>query len=118
MATKSEFTVEDHFAGKNPQLRKIYDKLTSSIRKFGALSEEPKKTSIHLVNKSALAGVAVRNEYILLNIKSAEPILSPRVLRAEKLSAKRFHQEVKLASPKDIDKELLGWLKTAYALSG
>jgi len=36
----------------------------------------------------------------------------------EQVSASRFHYRVKLSSLDDIDKELLGWLHEAYALSG
>jgi len=35
----------------------------------------------------------------------------------EQVSKNSFHNEIKLASPSDVDEELLGWLKDAYALS-
>ena len=37
---------------------------------------------------------------------------------AEQTSAKRFHHEVKLTLPAEVDAELVKWLKDAYALSG
>jgi hypothetical protein len=76
-----------------------------------------KKTSIHLVNKTAFAGVATRKSSLFLNIKSASPIEHPRIAKVEKVSANRFHQEVKITDPKEIDAELLAWLKRAYELS-
>ena len=88
------------------------------MRKFGPVVEEPKKTSIHLVNKSAFAGVVTRNAAVILNIKSTAPIKDARIVHAEKVSSNRFHQEVKLTSLEDIDPLLLGWLKSAYELSG
>ena len=112
-----QFTTESHFAGKEPLVRKIYDCLLRDLKKFGPLVEEPKKTSIHITRKTALAGVATRKAYLILTIKSDSPIDSPRVYKSEQTSAKRFHHEVKLTSVKDVDEELLGWLKNAYALS-
>src|SRR4051812_22041308 len=93
------FTLESHFADKAPAVRAIYDKLIAETGQFGAVGEEPKKTSIHLVNKTAFAGVATRKTALLLNIKSAAPILSTRFLKNEKISSNRYHQEVKLTDP-------------------
>ena len=95
----------------------IYQRLLAETRKFGPVIEEPKKTSIHLVNKSAFAGVVTRKTAIILNIKSSAPIRDARIIHAEQVSSNRFHQEVKLTSPEDIDPSLLGWLKAAYEMS-
>ena len=113
----SQFSVASHFAGKEPTTRKIYDRLLQTSEKFGAVIEDPKKTSIHLVNKTAFAGVATRKNAIVLTIKSDRKISSPRIHKTEQASARRFHHEVKLTSPAEVDKELTGWLKAAYELS-
>jgi len=112
------FSLDSHFSGKEPIVRAMYDRLLSSLRKFGKIIEEPKKTSIHLVNVSAFAGVQTRGTYILLNIKADHKLESPRIHKAEQISAKRFHHRVKISSLSEIDTELIGWLHEAYALSG
>jgi len=111
------YAINDHFAGKEPAVRALYDKLLEVLNGFGSIIEEPKKTSIHLVNKSALAGVETRKSYLLLNIKSDHKIDSPRFQRAEQVSANRFHHKVKIESLDDFDAELEGWLKEAYLIS-
>ena len=113
-----EHTVDDHFAGKPPAVREVYDRLLTTLRTLGPVQEEPKKTSIHLVRSSALAGVEVRRDYLFVNIKSSSPIESPRVTKPERLSARRFHQKVKLSSSAEVDAELRRWLADAYELSG
>lgn len=110
-------TLKSHFDGKSPVVRLIYDRLLQILRGFGSFTEEPKKTSIHLVNASALAGVATRRNYLLLNIKSDHPLVSPRFKKNEQVSAGRWHQELKLTSPDEIDAELIAWLESAYHLS-
>jgi hypothetical protein len=118
MSTKpAEFTVQSHFEGKAPHVRQTYERLLRATRQWGPVIEEPKKTSIHLVNASAFAGVATRKGYLLLNIKSDHRLDSPRFQHGEQVSAGRFHQEVKLSSPDEVDAELLGWLQAAYSLS-
>jgi hypothetical protein len=111
-------TVSDHFSGKNPSVKSIYDRILSEVRKFGRVVEEPKKTSIHLVNKSAFAGGVTRKTALILNIKSDAPINHARIAKAERVSANRFHQEVKLTAPDEVDAMLITWLKEAYALRG
>ena len=114
----TEFTLAQHFDDKEPVVKSIYDRILKESRKFGKVIEEPKKTSIHLVNKSAFAGVATRKNALILNIKSAAPIKDARIKKSEQVSASRFHQEVKLLSPQEVDSTLIAWLKDAYTLSG
>jgi hypothetical protein len=110
-------TVDTHFAGTAPAVRETYDRLLAAARKFGPVAEDPKKTSIHLNRRTAFAGVAVRKGHLVLTIKADRPLDSPRVFKSEQTSANRFHHELKLSSPDEIDIELRGWLNAAYELS-
>ncbi len=112
-----QFSIESHFVDKAPAVRAVYDRLLYETCKFGNVVEEAKKTSIHLVNKTAFAGVSTRKTALLLNIKSAAPIIHPRFPKNERLSAHRYHQELRLSDPSEVDAELLGWLKQAYEIS-
>ncbi len=116
-APTNGFTVKYHLEGKDATVRQIYDRLLTATEKFGPVGEEPKKTSIHLMNKTAFAGVATRKSGMVLTIKSDRKLPSPRIHRSEQASARRFHHEVKLTSPAEVDAELMKWLKDAYALS-
>ena len=112
-----EYTVDDQFSGTAPNVRAVYDLLLARLRTFGPVSEEPKKTSIHLANTSGFAGVHTRKNYLILNIRSDHLIDSARISKSEQVSKSRYHQEVKLESPADVDAEVLEWLKAAYELS-
>jgi len=112
-----EFTVKSHFEGKDPVVRRIYDQLLAALMPMGRFTEDPKKTSIHLVNATALAGIATRKAHIVLTIKSDRKLISPRFHKIEQTSPNRFHQELRLTSPADVDQELTGWLGAAYDLS-
>ena len=114
----AEASLSQHFENKEPAVKSIYERILQESRKFGTVTEEPKKTSIHLVHKSAFAGVTTRKNALILNIKSSAPIRHARIAKSEQISASRFHQEVKLTSPEEVDPVLVGWLKEAYALSG
>ena len=111
------FTTASHFEGKSPAVREIYDSLIRNLKKIGPLAEDPKKTSIHINNKTALAGVATRKAHLILTIKSDRKLASPRIHKTEQVSAHRFHHEVKLTSVSDVDDELMNWLRIAYEMS-
>lgn len=110
------YTETDHLKGKDPVVSRMYDALIRQLRHFGPVTIDPNKTSIHLVNRFAFAGVYTRRNYINLVIPLSRMLDSPRVARSEQASANRFHHTVKLALEKDIDAELLSWLKEAYVL--
>ena len=110
--------IEQHFAGKAPNVRKIYDALLRASRAFGPFEEEPKKTSIHLARKSAFAGVATRKDAVILTIKASGDIDDPRVVKHERASANRWHLEIRLNQPRDVDAQVKSWLKAAYELAG
>jgi hypothetical protein len=111
-------TVEQHFSGRAPVVRAIYQKLLSAAKANGPFVEDPKKTSIHLARKTAFAGVATRNNALLLTVKSDRDIRSPRIEKRERTSPNRWHLVVRLEDPKDVDAEVKQWLKNAIALAG
>ena len=102
----------------DPTARKVYDAILAATSKFGDVKAEEKKTSVHLVGgKSAFAGVHPRKGAVLLNIRSDAPIKSDRIRKLEQVSTKRFHNEMLIDSPSGVDREVVGWLKSAFALS-
>ena len=108
--------VATHFAKASPSVRSTYDAILVAARSFGSVVEDPKKTSIHLVREKAFAGVAVRQQFLTLTLKATYAIKSRRVRRAEQASANRWHLEIPLASPQEVDRELRDWLHAAYEL--
>ena len=101
----------------DPNARVIYDAILAATSKFGDVTAEEKKTSVHLVAKTAFAGVHPRKGAVLLNIRSDTPIKSARIRKLEQVSAKRFHNEMLINTPAGVDREVIAWLKSAYALS-
>ena len=111
-----DYIETDHLDDKDPIVRKIYDRLISQLQKFGQLKIEPKKTSIHLGNRFGFAGIYTRQNYINLEVHLNYKLTSKRVTKVEQASTNRFHHTIKLTTEKEVDKELLKWLKEAYDL--
>ena len=118
MPAKPEFTVAHHFTNRPKTIRSTYRAILKAARQLGPVREEPKKTSIHLARRTAFAGVAARRANLVLTLKSASDIASPRIRKRERASANRWHVEVELGAPGEVDREVRGWLKRAYELAG
>ena len=110
------YTSDALFIGRDENVQSTYHRLVEVLHTLGSFQEEPKKTSIHFVRNVGFAGVHPRKSYLILNLRTDAPIENPRIFKSEQVSKNRFHNEVKLHSPSEIDEELLGWLKDAYAL--
>src|ERR1700761_9409686 len=106
-----EHTELNHLEDKDVVVTEIYERLIEELRKFGQLKIEPKKTSIHLGNRFGFAGVYTRKDYINLEVHLNYKLASKRAGKIEQASPNRFHHTIKLVSEKDIDKELINWLK-------
>jgi hypothetical protein len=111
-------SVGEHFENRDPSVKEIYQAIVLTAKKLGPVKEDPKKTSIHLVRKTAFAGIATRKTGLILTLKSDADILHPRIARREQASANRWHLEIKLESPEQVNKEIVAWLKKAYELAG
>ncbi|MFC2024662.1 DUF5655 domain-containing protein [Chloroflexota bacterium] len=100
-----------------PQVKTLYLELLDELYQFGEVGIEEKKTSFHLKNRVAFAGVHPRKNYFILNVVSSSPIKSSRINKQERVSTNRFHNKVKIEKREDIDNQLLSWLKDAYGLT-
>ncbi len=108
----------DQFEKAAPSVRATYDAILKASRELGKVREAPKKTSIHLMRETTFAGVTVRRDALILTLKSNDAIDSERVHKAERMSARRYYNEIRVKSPREVNKELREWLAASYELSG
>jgi len=103
------------FAGDKVKWRKGYDALASKISRFGADVEiAPNMTYINLVRgakKFGIVQVAVERLDIGIKLKGVAP--TDRFEAAGKWNAMVTHR-VRISDPKQIDKDVVAWLKRAY----
>ncbi len=96
----------------------VYDKLISEIQTFGKDIEiAPKNTYVSLKRKKQFATLnpATKTRFeIGINLKGQEP---KGKLEPEKPNAMCSHK-INLADIKDIDKEVIEWIRTAYDKAG
>jgi len=100
-----------------PEVRAIYQALLGAARAIGPFKEDPNQSSIHLRCGTVFAGVTPRKDALILTIKSEADIRSKRISKRQQASAHRWHLEIRLDDPKQVDAQLKAWLKDAMALS-
>jgi Domain of unknown function (DUF5655) len=110
-------TVAAHFTGKAPVVRAIYERLLDTATRLGSVRQDAKKTSIHLMRRTAFAGVATRRDGIVLTLKSPSDVRSTRIMRREQASANRWYLYMKLTDPRQVDKQVAGWLARAFEMA-
>jgi hypothetical protein len=99
------------------------DPISSSV--YGALMDKisplhrcellENASSFHVVHGRAFLGIHPRRGGILVNIVLTRELESARIHRVERVSANRWHNEVILTDPSEIDTELLTWIREGYA---
>jgi hypothetical protein len=116
-ATASDDPLEAIYSGAKAPLRKLHERLMAQIARLGAHELAPKKSYVSLRRKKqfAMLGPATKDTIELgLNARSLPP--SPRLKTMPPASMCQY--TVRIGRPEEIDAELLGWVKTAYAAAG
>ena len=72
--------VSVYFNGRDPLLRGNYDRLLAAVGRFGPVTEDPRKGSIHLDGKSTVAEVVVQKESLILAFRASGDVDGPRVI--------------------------------------
>lgn len=111
--------VAAQYAGDKAGLRPVYDKLLAAMKKFGPdVEASPKKAYVSVRRARQFAIVQPTTKTRLdvgINLKGVAP--AGRLEPAGSFNAMVTHR-VRVESAKDVDTELLRWLKSAYEAAG
>jgi len=110
--------VEQQYAGAKADLRPIYDALIVGVKKFGKDVEiAPKKTYVSVRRNKQFAIIQPSTKTrvdVGINLKGIKP--AGRLEASGSFNAMVSHR-VPLSDRKEVDGELLAWLRDAYAAS-
>lgn len=112
-----EGVVAELYSGPKAALRPIHDKLMAEISAFGDFEISPKKTYLSLRRKKqfAMIGPATNTRVeVGLNMKDVAA-----TERLQQLPPKGMcDYKVRLGDPTEVDAELIGWIRQAFAGAG
>jgi len=115
--TSIEEAVNEIYAGSKAALRPIHEKLMAEITKFGPFEVAPKKGYLSLRRKKqfAMIGPATKTRVeVGLNMKGVAA--TTRLI--EMPPGKMCQYKVNLSDSREVDKELISWIKQAYDSAG
>ena len=113
----TENVLDEIYTGAKADLRPIHDRLMDEIDQFGEFETAPKKGYVSLRRKKqfAMIGPATNSRVeVGINSKDLKPTERLQALPAGGMC----NFKVKLAEPKEVNSELIGWIKTAYDSAG
>ena len=105
--------LDEIYSGAKAHMRLIHEKLMEEINKFGEFEIAPKKGYVSLRRKKQFVMIGPKtNTRFEVGINAKELKKNARLLEQPKGSMCNYI--VHLADPKDVDPELVAWLKSAY----
>lgn len=116
-STSPDAALETIYTGAKAHFRPIHDKLMTAINKFGEFEIAPKKTYVSLRRKKqfAMIGPATNTRFeVGLNMKGVKA--TARLLALPPGGMCQY--KINLTDAKEVDKELIDWIKQAYESAG
>jgi len=109
--------LDEIYSGAKAGFRPMHEKLINAIDKFGEYEVVPKKGYVSLRRKKQFAMIGPRtNTRFEVGINAKELKKNARLLEQAKGSMCNYI--VSLSDTKEIDSELVAWLKSAYEGAG
>jgi hypothetical protein len=109
-------SLDDHFAGSEPQVRATFDAVCDAVRALGPVEVLPERTRIALHRRMSFAAFVARRRWLDGHVVLAERLVSPRFRRVEVYSPRNVLHAFRLAAPQEVDAEVVAWLTAAYAV--
>jgi hypothetical protein len=105
------------FSKRPSQLKTVYKKIVSVVKKLGEFREEtvPPDT-IFFKTISSFLGVKVKSDHLEVEFFLDHLDDSPIVVKHLQTSANRVVHVVKVDGPDDIDEQLANWIRHCYQL--
>lgn len=117
MFTQNQISTSDLFQGKSETVRELYQTLIDKLNQIGPVHETMQSIYVSLENRKRFATALIRDRSIKLVLRTPEKINNPRIHSRQQIAPHSYDYTILINSNRDIDSELVGWLKDAY-LSG
>lgn len=109
--------LDEIYVGPKAALRPIHEKLMAAIEKFGEFEIAPKKGYVSLRRKKQFAMIGpATNTRVEVGINMKDVKGTSRLEAQPEKSMCQY--KVKVTSDKEVDKELIGWIKQAFEGAG
>jgi Domain of unknown function (DUF5655) len=110
------YRIEDHFAGKEPRVRELFDGLEDVIRGFGPVNVYAQKTSIVFQVRIRFARAMPKKQWLDGHFWLKRRVSHPKVTKVEHLLRRDWIHWFRLNAPADLDRAFVRLLKESYEI--
>jgi hypothetical protein len=110
----SSYTLREHLAGKGPSAIALFREFAKLVKRCGPVRVVPEKTRIAFQVRMSFAAVSLRRNRIVGHVVLARRLENPRFTKIETISPRNHVHCFCFRSRKELDREVLGWLREAY----
>jgi hypothetical protein len=107
-------TLDEHFAGRSPDVVATYRAFEAAARENGPMVVIPEKTRIAFQLRMSFAAVTLRKRWVDAHVVLARRLENARFRRIETFSTRNHLHEFRLEGPEEVDDEVARWLAEAY----
>ena len=109
-------TLEEHFAGRDPSIRQVFDAFVAALETIGPFRILPEKTRIAFQVRMSFAQLTPRRQFVDGHLVLAQREESPLFRRIDTISKRNHVHHFRLHDAGDVTPELLAFLRDAYAV--
>ena len=106
----------DHFKGKDPKIRAIFDAVIAVIREIGPVRVLPEKTRIAFQVRMSFAQLTPKRAWVDGHVVLARRRPDARFRTIQTFSPRNHLHTFRLSSVDDVDDTVRSWLAEAYAV--
>jgi hypothetical protein len=106
----------DHYAGRDPEVVATFRALVTAARSNGPVTVLAEKTRIAFQVRMSFAAFTLRNHWVDGHVVLARRRESARFRTVQVFSPRNVLHTFRLHSAKEVDEEVAGWLREAYAV--
>ncbi len=110
----SRYTLQQHLAGKTLVAVRLFREFAKLVRRCGPVRIVPEKTRIAFQVRMSFAAISLRRDSIVGHAVLARRLENPRFTKIEYISPRNHVHSFRFTSLKELDREVLGWLREAY----
>ena len=110
----SDVRLDQHFAGREPQVVETFQRLVELARRNGPVTVLPEKTRIAFQVRMSFAAFSLRRHWVDGHVVLARRLESPRFTRVDAISPRNQVHVFRLHGPGEVDAEVGRWLAEAY----
>jgi hypothetical protein len=110
------YELHDHFVGKDPVVRELFDQLLQVLQQFGPVTTYALKTRIIFQAETQFAAAMPRKHWLEGYVWLRRRVEHPLIHRVEMHVFRDYGHIFRLARPEDLDEAFVSLLHEAYML--